>query len=123
MPRQMRNGLIIAGFIATLLLINNAWKIDLLLRPIDSSKLGSASVVLYSTSWCPYCAKAREFMQQANIPFSEKDIEASMQAQAEHRALGGVGVPLLKIGDSVISGFDPQAIRDAVERANGAAAQ
>ena len=115
MNHSKRNALIILGFITALLLINNWWKIDLLLRPIDSSRLGDEKVIMYSTSWCPYCAKAREFLQQANIPFEEKDIEASPQAAAEHRALGGIGIPLLKIRATTIDGFDTQAIRQAIE--------
>jgi glutaredoxin len=115
MSRSQRNALIIGSFIAALLLINNWWKIDLLLRPVNSSALGGEKVILYSTSWCPYCAKAREFLQQANIPFEEKDIEASPQAAAEHRALGGIGIPLLKIRATTIDGFDVQAIRQAIE--------
>ena len=115
MTRSQRNGAIIGSFIAALLLINNWWKIDLLLRPIDSSRLGNEKVIMYSTSWCPYCAKAREFLEQANIPYEEKDIEQSPQAAAEHRALGGIGVPLLKIHNAAIDGFDPQAIRKAID--------
>jgi glutaredoxin len=115
MTRSQRNGAIIGSFIAALLLINNGWKIDLLLRPIDSSRLGSEKVIMYSTSWCPYCAKTREFLEQANIPYLEKDIEKSPQAAAEHRALGGIGIPLLKIHDATIDGFDTQAIRKAID--------
>lgn len=116
MLNRRRNLLIIICFIAAPVLISNWWKIDLLLHPLNSSGLTQESVILYSTSWCPYCQKTREFLRQANIPFSEKDIEKSTQAAAEHRALGGVGIPLLKINDRVIDGFDTQAIREAIEQ-------
>jgi mycoredoxin len=115
MNRQLRNFLILSGFIGGILLINNWWKIELFLNPIDTQSLADQQIIMYSTSWCPYCAKARQFLQQANIPFEERDIEKSAQAEAEHRAIGGVGIPVLKINQHVINGFDPQIIRNAIE--------
>jgi mycoredoxin len=115
MTNRRRNLLILLFVIGVPLLINQWWKILLLLDPIDTHALDKNSVVLYSTSWCPYCEKTRQFLSQANIPFTEKDIEKSPQAAAEHRALGGVGIPLTKINRRVVDGFDPQAIRAAIE--------
>jgi mycoredoxin len=115
MNNRHRNLFALLLVIGVPLLINQWWKINLLFDPIDTSALTNNSVMLYSTSWCPYCEKTRQFLNQANIPFTEKDIEKSPQAAAEHRALGGVGIPLIKINAQVIEGYEPNAIRRAIE--------
>ncbi len=59
---------------------------------------------MYSTSWCGYCRRAREYFRAAGIPFSEHDIEASARARRAYNRLGG-GVPLLKVGGRTMNGF------------------
>lgn len=66
------------------------------------------SVVMYSTSWCGYCKKAREYFQQKGIAFAEHDIERSPAANAEFKQLGGSGVPLILVGKQVMKGFSEQ---------------
>ncbi|MBN1473031.1 MAG: glutaredoxin family protein, partial [Syntrophaceae bacterium] len=39
-------------------------------------------VILYTTSWCPYCTKARNFFLSRNIPFTEYDVEKDREAAA-----------------------------------------
>lgn len=70
----------------------------------------SGEVILYSTAWCGYCTKARNFMNEKGIAFREEDIEKSASARQAYDALGGRGVPLLNVKGTVISGYNPQAI-------------
>ena len=100
-------------FVAVFLLGQNWWRLALLLDPIDPDSSGE--VVLYTTSWCPYCNKAREYLDQAGIPFQDFDIEKSPVAQREYTALQGRGVPVIVVGDTVVHGFDRQALRRALE--------
>jgi len=62
-------------------------------------------VILYSTSWCGYCKKARAFMQQENISFDEYDIEKNSIAKRNYERAGGRGVPLLIKGKESLQGF------------------
>lgn len=81
----------------------------------------SAKVVLYSTTWCGYCRKARNFLSSKKIPFVEKDIEKSPAANQEMKAKAakaGVrvgGVPVLDVNGKIIPGFDPNAILQALD--------
>ncbi len=68
-------------------------------------------VVLYSTDWCGYCAKARQFLQENRIAYFEYDIEKSAEGQAQYRALGGRGVPVLQVNGHVVKGFNPERVR------------
>ena len=65
----------------------------------------SKQVVMYGTTWCGYCAKARSYFQARNISFQDWDIESSPTAKSEYDALQGKGVPLIVVGDTVMSGF------------------
>jgi glutaredoxin len=66
-------------------------------------------VVMYSTNWCPYCAKARAYFRRCGIGYIEYDVEASAQNLAQFKALNGRGVPLIMIGDQRLEGFSAQA--------------
>ncbi len=61
--------------------------------------------VLYATSWCGYCKKARAFLQCEGIRFREYDIEKDARARARYESMGGRGVPLLVVGKERLQGF------------------
>jgi glutaredoxin len=71
-------------------------------------------VILYSTSWCGYCKKTRELLAKQNIAFTEYDIEKSEEGRRQHAALGGKGVPVIKVGDAVIFGYDKDGLLAAI---------
>lgn len=73
-------------------------------------------VVMYGTSWCTYCAKARRYFQANNIPFEDWDIEASETARSEYDALNGKGVPLIVVGDDVMRGFSEASFKQMYAR-------
>ena len=77
-------------------------------------KQGSNKVVIYTTSWCPYCNALRITLNNYNIPFTEHDTEKSLQGILGFWALRGRGVPVSVIGEQVIYGYDGQAITDAL---------
>lgn len=71
-------------------------------------------VVIYSTTWCKYCDKAKEFMQAQGIEYFEYNIEESPKGYDQYRDLNGRGTPLLLVKGQVIRGFDPQGILTAL---------
>ena len=96
------------------LAIYQQWdRIKAIAAPAPEVVAGSAEVVLYSTAWCGYCTKARNFMNEKGIAFREEDIEKSASARQAYDALGGRGVPLLNVKGTLINGYDPQAIAKA----------
>lgn len=115
MTATRRKLLLIAVFVSSLVLIQQRWRIALLLDPIDPETL-LAPVVLYSTQWCGYCAKTRQYLELTEVPYTEKDIEASEAARTEFETLGGRGVPLILVGNQRLHGFDPQQLHSALKR-------
>lgn len=64
-------------------------------------------VVMYSTAWCGYCKKARNYFRANNIAFVEYDIEKNPKAKKAYDALGGKGVPVIVLGKKRMNGFSP----------------
>ena len=74
----------------------------------------TAAVVLYATSWCPYCARARQLFTGKGVAFTEIDIEATPGAREEMRSRSGrTSVPQIFVGDRHLGGYDDtQALDD-----------
>jgi len=73
------------------------------------------AVDLYTTSWCSYCQKAREFFNGQGIAFVDYDIEADEDAAQRKRELDGLpGVPFAMVNGQPIHGFSPSAYKQAL---------
>jgi glutaredoxin 3 len=69
--------------------------------------MGAPAVVMYTTSWCPYCERARKLFARKNVTFSEIDIESDAEKRAEMRNRSGrTSVPQIFIGDHHVGGSD-----------------
>jgi len=74
----------------------------------------STPVVMYTTSWCPYCERARKLLAAKNVTFSEIDIESAAERRAEMRNRSGrTSVPQIFIGDHHVGGSDDLAALEA----------
>lgn len=76
----------------------------------------NASVVLFSTSTCPYCTQVRALLDDAKVTYTDYLIDKSEAADAKFRSMDGVAVPLLFVGDRSIRGFRPESIQQALRR-------
>lgn len=74
-------------------------------------------VVMYATSWCSYCAKARAYFGRKGIAYTEYDVEKSPTANAEFKRLGGRGVPLILVGREKMNGFSERGFDALLARA------
>jgi glutaredoxin len=77
---------------------------------------GQKQVVVLGTPTCPYCKKARRFLRAQGIPFRDLNVNTSAEGQRLYKQYNGHGVPLILVGDTRISGFNPAAILQAVGR-------
>jgi glutaredoxin len=84
----------------------------------QATKAAPPPVTLYMTTWCGWCKRTRALLTRLEVPFVEKDIEASPEANAEHAAKAGpgAGVPVLDIGGKIVRGFDVERIQALVGR-------
>lgn len=90
---------------------------------VTSTGSGPASrgVVIYSASWCGVCKQAKRLLKSWNVPFVEKDIEASKAAAVElsqkARSAGvqPTGVPVIDVGGTLLLGLDEGTLRRALK--------
>ena len=62
-------------------------------------------LVIYTTTHCPYCTKARQYFSKNKIAYKEKNIETSEKYAKEFARFGGKGVPVLFWGKKKMNGF------------------
>jgi glutaredoxin 3 len=76
--------------------------------------MAMAKVEMYSTMWCPYCARARALLQKKGVPFTDIDIEEQPARRGEmiKRAHGRTSVPQIFIDGEHIGGSDEMAALD-----------
>jgi len=84
--------------------------------PTTPSRAASAPAVeLYTTSWCPWCKKARAFFNSRGISFTEYDIEKDQGALKHKVGLDGdTRVPTAVIDRKVIKGYSPELYQAAL---------
>ena len=72
-------------------------------------------VKVYSTPTCPWCHKAKDFLNGNNIQFKDIDVAADEVGRNEMvEKSGQMGVPVIIIGKEVIVGFDKPKIKEAL---------
>lgn len=75
---------------------------------------GAPRVVMYSTSWCPYCARARELLARKGVAFEEIDIESGTGLRDQMIARSGRRtVPQIFVGETHVGGCDDLHALDA----------
>ena len=78
----------------------------------------SDEILVYSQPMCAGCEQAKGYLKQKGIPFTVKDVYNDPAAREELRALNMMSTPVIKIGATIIGGFNPKKIdRALAERA------
>lgn len=75
-----------------------------------------AQVIIYSTSTCPYCVKAKEFLKQNNVEYEDYDVSTNTEKRDEMiEKSGSTSVPVLDIDGEIIIGFDLEKIKEKLK--------
>jgi glutaredoxin-like protein NrdH len=73
-------------------------------------------VTLYSQPECPPCEVVKLFMREYGIEYVEKNIKEDTGAREFlMKRLKSYSTPTITVGDLVISGFDLEALKAALE--------
>ena len=87
----------------------------------ESASASSGGVVLYTTTWCGICKKAKAWLKAKNIAFTEKDVEKDHSATEELVAKCKAahtrpsGVPVLDARGKILVGFDAASYERALQ--------
>ncbi len=89
-------------FVIMLLTANN-------LGEVKMTQYGEASkIVIYTTSYCPYCVKAKRLLDQKDVSYKEINVEDNLELRQElvKKSGGRKTVPQIFINDQHIGGCD-----------------
>jgi glutaredoxin 3 len=77
-----------------------------------------AEVDIYTTMWCPYCARAKALLERKGVAYTEIDImqEPNRRGEMVQRAGGRTTVPQIFIDGEHIGGSDDLAALDRAGR-------
>lgn len=65
------------------------------------------SVKIYTTSYCPYCRRAKELLYSLEISFEEIDVEQNPTLRENlSQKYNWLTVPMIVVGDTFIGGYD-----------------
>ncbi len=66
-------------------------------------------VIVYSTTTCPYCVMAKEYLTEKGVVYEEKNVGLDrIAAQEMIEKSGQMGVPVVEIDGSIFVGFQPE---------------
>jgi glutaredoxin len=75
-------------------------------------------VLVYTTSWCSVCKKAKRWMASSGVPYEERDVEASSADARQLRQINPRGsVPTFDVDGEVLIGFSPDGLIGTMKRA------
>jgi len=79
---------------------------------------GSVTVVMYMADWCEYCRQARQYIHSLGANLIEHDIEKDpdMKAEMKEKSGGSTSIPLIDIDGTIVRGYNPTAIKAALDR-------
>ena len=84
----------------------------------EAPSFNGVRVVMYTTSWCPVCKRAKEWMNRRQIAFEERDVEASRDAARKMHAINPRGgVPTFDVEGQVLVGFSERDLLGTMEHA------
>jgi glutaredoxin-like YruB-family protein len=75
------------------------------------------AVKIYTTPSCTYCTKAKKYLKENHVTFTEYNVAKDMRRADEMvKKSGQMGVPVLDIHGKVIVGFNQLEIEKALRR-------
>jgi len=71
------------------------------------------TVTIYSTPVCHFCQAAKEFFSEHNVTYTEFNVAADADKRQEMIEMTGqMGVPVIRINDDVVVGFDEDKVKE-----------
>ena len=77
------------------------------------------TIEIYSTPTCHFCNLAKEWFREKGLIYIEYDVAEDIQKRKEMVELTGqLGVPVIKIEEDVLIGFNPNKITELLSSEN-----
>ena len=71
------------------------------------------TVTIYSTPSCHFCHMAKDYFTENNVAYTDHNVAADPSKRQEMIEMTGqLGVPVIKIGDDIVIGFDQERVKE-----------
>lgn len=67
--------------------------------------------IVYSSTNCVYCKQLKQYLEEQNLPYEERNIDENPAYGEELQRMGLMSVPVTVIGEKQILGFNPTRIQ------------
>jgi glutaredoxin len=82
----------------------------------DAPASSAGAVTILTTTWCGVCRRAKAWLAEKGIAYTELDVEKSDAGKSEYRRLGGAGVPIILVGQQRMNGFSPERLEQMLKQ-------
>ena len=72
------------------------------------------NITVYTSTSCHYCHILKDYLDEKNVSFEEKNIDTDPQARTFLIKNRIMGVPAMYVGDTQIIGFDKEKIDEVL---------
>ena len=79
--------------------------------------ISAKGVILYGTTWCGFCKKAKAYFQSKGIAYTEYDVENSAKGRTDYIRLRMQGVPVILANGRRLNGFSPETFEQMMKGA------
>ncbi len=70
-------------------------------------------IEIFSTDTCHFCILAKEWFKEKGLTYEEYNVGSDIEKRKEMVEMTGqLGVPVIKIGEDIIVGFNPNKIEE-----------
>ncbi|MDB5260666.1 MAG: Glutaredoxin-like protein YruB-family [Candidatus Nomurabacteria bacterium] len=78
-----------------------------------NTNTNNAKVEIYSTPTCHFCHMAKDWLTEKGVPYVDYNVAQDMDKRKEMVEITGqMGVPVIKVGNDVMIGFDPTRLAE-----------
>lgn len=72
-------------------------------------------ITVYTSNGCQYCHAIKDYFDEKNVQYTEKNISEDVEARKELMQKGHMGVPVTVVdGETEIVGFDQARINEVL---------
>lgn len=72
-------------------------------------------IVVFTSDTCGYCHMVKDYLNENNITFEERNVSSDKEARKELMSKGFMGVPVIYIDDEIIQGFDKNKLDELLK--------
>lgn len=78
-----------------------------------SDLTNTKKIEIFSTTTCHFCSLAKEWFKEKGLEYTEYNVATDMEKRKEMVEITGqLGVPVVKIGEEVLIGYNPSKMAE-----------